>query len=151
MKLELRNDIFFAEVERLIGEGQRVTIPIKGHSMRPAMRNGRNKIVLAPCNKEHIKCGDVVLFRHRDHHIMHRITNIEGDNITFAGDGNYRIIEKAERKDIIAKAEAIIRPSGRTISLESRRWSIYSGIWLALPAIVRRYILAIAYRLGIWI
>ena len=151
MKLELRNDIFFAEVERMIGEGQRVTISVKGFSMRPMMRSEKDKVTLIAHNDEDIKRGTVMLFRHNGHHIMHRIVKIEGQNITFAGDGNYNKTEQATRNDIVATVTAIIRPSGRTISLDSRRWKIYSTLWLALPKIVRRFILGLTNKLKLWI
>ncbi|MBR4994530.1 MAG: peptidase S41 [Alistipes sp.] len=151
MKLELPNSIFFAEVERLLGQGQCVTIPVKGHSMRPMMHNERDKVTLTPCNEEQIEVGAVVLFRHHNGHIMHRICAIDGEKVTFAGDGNYRTKEQAERKDIVAKVVSITRLSGQVIKLDSARWRIYSALWLSTPAIVRRYILAITFRLKIWI
>ena len=151
MRIELSNEIFFAEVERMIGQGQRVTIPVKGFSMRPMMRSDKDKVMLTAHTDADIKIGAVMLFRHKDHHIMHRIAGIEGNKITFAGDGNYRIYERASREDIVAVVTSIIRPSGRIISLDSRRWRLYSSIWLTLPRIVRRYILGIANKLKLWI
>ena len=151
MKLELRNDIFFAEVERMISEGQNVTIPVKGFSMRPMMRSEKDKVILTAHSDNDIKQRAVMLFRHNGHHIMHRIITIDGNDITFAGDGNYRIREQATKDDIVAQVTAIIRPSGRTISLDSRRWKIYSTLWLALPKIVRRFILGLTNKLKLWI
>ena len=151
MKLELRNDIFFAEVERMINEGQRVTISVKGFSMRPMMRSEKDKVTLIAHNDEDIKRGAVMLFKHNEHHIMHRIIDIDGNKITFAGDGNYLLTEQATQEDIIAVATSIIRPSGRIIRLDSRRWRVYSAIWLALPKIVRRFILGLTNKLKLWI
>lgn len=151
MKLELRNDIFFAEVERMISEGQSVTIPVKGFSMRPMMRSEKDKVILTAHSDNDIKQRAVMLFRHNGHHIMHRIITIDGNDITFAGDGNYRKTEQATKDDIVAQVTAIIRPSGRTISLDSRRWKIYSTLWLALPKIVRRFILGLTNKLKLWI
>ena len=151
MKLELRNDIFFAEVERRINDGQSVTIPVKGFSMRPMMRSEKDKVILTAHSDNNIKQGAVMLFRHNGHHIMHRIVKIEGQNITFAGDGNYRKTEQATKDDIVAQVTAIIRPSGRVISLDNRRWKIYSTLWLALPKIVRRFILGLTNKLRLWI
>ena len=151
MKLKLSNEIFFAEVERMIGEGQRVTIPVKGFSMRPMMRSEKDKVMLTAHTDADIKVGAVMLFRHKGHHIMHRIADIDGNKITFAGDGNYCIYEQASREDIVAVVTSIIRPSGLIISLDSRRWRVYSAIWLVLPRIVKRYILGVANKLKLWI
>lgn len=151
MKLELRNDIFFAEVELMISEGQSVTIPVKGFSMRPMMRSEKERVILTAHSDNNIKQGAVMLFRHNGQHIMHRIVKIEGRNITFAGDGNYNKTEQATKEDIVAKVTTIIRPSGRAISLDSLRWKIYSTLWLALPKIVRRFILGLTNKLKLWI
>jgi signal peptidase I len=134
----------------MIGEGQSVTIPVKGFSMRPMMRSEKDKVTLIAHNDEDIKRGAVMLFKHNEHHIMHRIIDIDGNKITFAGDGNYLLTEQATREDIIAVATSIIRPSGRIIRLDSRRWRVYSTIWLALPKIIRRYILGVANKLKLW-
>jgi hypothetical protein len=151
MKLELRNDIFFAEVERMISEGQSVTISVKGFSMRPMMRSDKDKVILTAHSDNDIKQSAVMLFRHKGYHIMHRIIDIKENNITFAGDGNYRKTEQATKDDIVAQVTAIIRPSGRVISLDSWRWRIYSTLWLALPKIVRRFILGLTNKLRLWI
>ena len=151
MKLELRNDIFFAEVERRINDGQSVTIPVKGFSMRPMMRSEKDKVILTAHSDNDIKQKAVMLFRHNGHHIMHRIIAIDGNDITFAGDGNYRIREQATKDDIVALVTTIIRPSGRTISLDSRKCRLYSIMWLGLPKIVRRFILGLTNKLKLWI
>ena len=65
MKFELSNKIFFAEVERLISEGENVTITLKGHSMRPWLRSERHKVVLRPYTIGEVKIGDIVLFRYK--------------------------------------------------------------------------------------
>ena len=151
MKLELRNDIFFAEVERMISEGQSVTIPVKGQSMRPMMRSDKDKVILTAHSDNDIKQRAVMLFRHKGYHIMRRIITTDGNDITFAGDGNYRKTEQATKDDIVAQVTAIIRPSGHVILLDSRRWRIYSTLWLALPKIARRFILGLTNKLKLWI
>ena len=87
----ISNDIFFAQIEELLSEGQSVIIRVKGHSMRPFMRSDRTSVRIAPLTdseRKLVSVGDIVLFRYRDHHIMHRIRRIEEDRITLAGDGN---------------------------------------------------------------
>ena len=46
LAMQISNDIFFAEVERLLGEGGEVVITIRGNSMQPMLRDGRDKVVL---------------------------------------------------------------------------------------------------------
>ena len=145
--MRLKNDIFFAEVEELLAEGRQVVILARGNSMRPLLRDGRDKIVLRRANDEDIRKGAVMLFRHRGSHVMHRVTRIEGDVVIFEGDGNYKMQEVVTRKDIVAVMEAVVRPSGRRIECSSRRWRVLSFMWLSQMRIERRVILGIMRRL----
>ena len=148
----ISNDIFFAQVEELLAEGQSVIIRVKGYSMRPFMRSDRTQIRIAPLTdreRDSLRVGDVVLFRYHGRHIMHRIRHIEGDKITLAGDGNYRIWEQCHRKDVVGIISDIIKLSGRTLSCSSLRWRCISWIWVSLPQLARRAILGILWRVGI--
>ena len=136
--MRLNNNIFFAEVEELLAEGKQVTILVRGNSMRPLLRDGRDKVVLRKANDEDIKKGAVMLFCYRGSHVMHRVTKIEGDVV---------ILEVATRKDIVAIVEAIVRPSGRRIECSSRRWRFLSFMWLSQARLERRVILGIMRRL----
>lgn len=147
MKLKVSNKIFFSQVEQLITQGETVTIAIKGNSMRPWLRDGREKVILKAHTAENIKIGEIALFRYKGRHILHRIININGNNITFAGDGNIGIYEYGTMQDIIAVVKCIITPKGRIIECDSRIWRVKSRLWLATPLIVRRVILGIARRL----
>ncbi|MBR7114861.1 MAG: peptidase S41, partial [Alistipes sp.] len=80
-------------------------------------------------------------------HVLHRIEKIEGDRITFAGDGNYKIKEVATRQDIVAVMVAVKRASGRRVECSGKSWRWQSRAWLMLPAFVRRVILGIRRRL----
>lgn len=143
------NSTFFAEVERLVAEGSTVRVRVKGNSMRPLMRSDRTQVLLAPVAEGELRCGDIVLFRYRGSHVMHRIRRIEGDSLTMEGDGNYRAAEHAVRADVVARVEAVVTHGGRRIECSSREWRLKSALWLSLPRLVRRYALALAWRLGI--
>ena len=146
MKLEISNQIFFTEVERLIAESECVTITIKGNSMRPWLKDGRHKVVLMPPARE-LQVGDVALFRYKQSHVLHRAIEISGKRVIFAGDGNINLREEATKDDIVAIVKSVISPRGRVICCTSREWRVKSKIWLCLPQIVRRVILAIGRRL----
>ena len=145
--MRLSNDIFFAEVEELLAEGKQVTILVRGNSMRPLLRDGRDKVVLRKANAEDIRKGAVMLFRYRGSHVMHRVRKIEGDVVIFEGDGNYQQQEVVTRKDIVAVVEAVVRPSGKRIECSSCRWRFLSFMWLSQMRIERRVILGIMRRL----
>lgn len=145
----LPNDIFFAEVERLISEGGSVVLTVNGYSMRPFIRSGRTRVVLSPCDTDSLRKGDVVLFRYRGGHVLHRIVKREGDRFILAGDGNYKIREQCTAADIVAAVVTIIGHNGREVPHDSLRWRWGSALWTSLHPFVRRCILALLWRMGI--
>ena len=148
----ISNDIFFAQVEALLNEGQSVVIRVKGYSMRPFMRSDRTQVRIAPISdseRENLRVGDIVLFRYRGRHILHRISRIEGNKITLAGDGNYRLWEHCSHEDIVGIVTDVISYRGRSTSCSSRRWRLASALWLSLPQLLRRIILGVLVRIGI--
>ena len=147
MRLELSNELFFAEVEQLISQAENVTITIKGNSMRPWLQNSKHKVIVKPLADSILQCGDIALFRYKGKHILHRVVKIENDKITFSGDGNIGIKEQASKDDVIALVESIVTPSGRVIECNSNEWKTKSKLWLALPQFARRIILGILRRL----
>lgn len=147
MKLSINNDIFFAEVERLLAAGQSVTLTVRGCSMMPWLRDGKHSVVVCRHSDADIKVGEILFFTHRGRWVMHRLRRIKGEKLLFAGDGNYRLWECVERKDVRGVVRSVVTPSGRMISCRSFTWRFRSKVWLLLPALVRRYILAIIRRL----
>ena len=53
--MRLDNRIFFDEVARQLATGREVEIRMKGHSMRPLLRDGRDVAVLAPCRGAEVR------------------------------------------------------------------------------------------------
>lgn len=148
LAMQISNDIFFAEVERLLGEGGEVTITIRGNSMQPVLRDGRDKVVLRRCEGDEVQRGDVMLFRYRGGYVLHRVVGVDGERITFAGDGNYKLYEQALRTDIVARMVAYCK-DGRRVECTDREWLRYSRLWMALPMLLRRVILGVKRRLNL--
>ena len=146
--MKIKSDIFFAEVERLLAQSDEVTITIRGNSMRPMLRDGRDGVVLRRYECEPIRVGDVMLFRYRAGHILHRVVRVEGERITFAGDGNYNLYEVAQRGDIVARMVAYVKDGSR-YECEGKEWRRFSRVWMALPMIARRVVIGVMRRLKI--
>lgn len=147
--IQLSNQLFFAQVEEILREGQEVQLRVKGNSMRPLLRNDRDIVVLAPYHQgEELHCGEIILFRYRGRHVLHRIVHIDATQLTLAGDGNYRIREYCQPEDVVGITRRIIRPNGREIVCDSPQWRRMSHAWLMWPPLIRRIVLAILYRLG---
>lgn len=147
MQRSISNRDFFDYVERTIEEGHSVTIPVKGVSMHPFIRNGKDKAVLSPFCESEIRVGAVVLFRYRGAHVMHRIISRDGEQLTMQGDGNnIRNVEKAALSDVVALVRYIIKPSGRTVDLLSAAQMRKFRLWRRLNPL-RRYIMALDRRM----
>ncbi len=141
------NDWFFARVEAEINEGRNVRFRVKGTSMTPLLRNGRDEVLLCPCRTEDLKPMDVVLFRYRGMHVLHRIVRREGNLLTLQGDGVYTSYETCRTEDVVGVVRSIIRPSGKMIETSSLRWRIISRLWRSLGKF-RSIFLRIYHRLS---
>lgn len=138
--------VMMQEISRLISEGKTISISAKGYSMNPFIVHMKDQITLGSWTDDQIKKGAVVLVKDvRGCYIIHRIIKREGNVLTLMGDGNIGIIETAHVEDIIALMHAVIK-KGRTYSVNSLSWRLYSWFWKLLTP-VRRYPLAVWRRL----
>ena len=137
--------VIMEEISRLISEGKTVSITAKGYSMNPFIMHLRDQITLGPWKDEQITKGAVVLAKDiKDRFIVHRIIRRDGDAIILMGDGNIGITETAMAQDVIGLMYSVTK-KGRTYSVKSLRWRLYSWFWKILTP-VRRYPLALWRR-----
>lgn len=106
-KMVISNDPFFAEVVRMLNEGKRVRIPVKGYSMLPFIRGEKDEVWLEAPGE--VKVDDIVLFHYHGRYIMHRVIGREGDRYIIQGDGVPKNREYPLREEICGKAVSIIR------------------------------------------
>ena len=140
-ELLIGNDLFFAEVERMLSQGQAVTLCGKGRSMLPFIVDGRDSVVLRQAGGD-LAVGDIVLARVPGKgYVLHRIYEVHGEWLTLMGDGNLCVTEKCRREDVRGKAASIVR-NGRTVDCASRAERFKAACWRRLLP-VRRYLLYI--------
>lgn len=132
------NDEFFADVERIVGEGGSVRMRLKGNSMRPFLRDGIDEVELAPVDRVALRKGMVVLFRYQGRHVLHRVRRIDSDRLVIKGDGNYRIEETVTRGDVVCNVSRIYR-NGREIVYGSPRWRILTARSLTVKTLRNIY------------
>lgn len=126
------NDVFFSYVESEIAEGRSVRFRMKGISMHPFLRNGRDDVVLYPCRPDELKPMDVVLFRYQGKHLLHRILRKEGERLLIQGDGSFVAKEECLLDDVVGIVRESYRPSGKRVSVDSRCWKLLSRLWRML-------------------
>lgn len=126
---QIPNQVFFAWVEDEILSGRPVRLRMKGNSMFPLLRSQKDEVLLYPCPSEDLRPKDVVLFRYRGNHLLHRVILRDGNRLLLQGDGSYVAKEECLVDDVVAKVTGIIRPSGRVIPVDNWRWKVPSYLW----------------------
>ena len=144
--MQIPNDLFFAWVESEIADGRSVQFRLKGVSMFPLIRNGKDEVQLRPCSAEELRPMDVVLFKYKGRHLLHRIIRREGNRLLIQGDGSYVAQEQCTTDAVIGKVQAIVRPSGKTIPVDSWQWRLPSMVWRNL-GVLRSPLLRILHRI----
>ncbi len=136
-------------IESLVPVGEQFKIVVTGYSMLPLLGYGHDTIVVRRTDDTEPLMGRIAMFRAKDRHIIvHRVVAIDGDNITFQGDGNPYQREYCKRSDVVGVVEEVIREDGRTVSCTTPRWHRRERMWLWQPTIIRRYALAILRRMA---
>lgn len=146
----MRNDVFLPLAVSYLDTKESVKIPLKGFSMRPFLESDRDIAVLvkphAPVLYEPVLVeADIenpLTHQTEKRWILHRIIEINGDNITLLGDGNLSP-EHCKTADIRASIKGFYRKGRSEMDLISgRKWKVYSFFWVRLRPI-RRYLLFI--------
>ncbi|MBR2423761.1 MAG: S24/S26 family peptidase [Tidjanibacter sp.] len=133
---QIANDLFFASAEEFLREGRSVELRVKGFSMRPFLRNGRDVVVLSPVEGVALRKGMVVLFRYRGRHVLHRVRRVDNERLLIEGDGNYRTIEHATTEDVVAWVSEVRLDGGpRGFAYGSCRWRCRSAVSLTIKAL----------------
>lgn len=132
--------------ETAIAEGRSLTFPVRGDSMRPLLRPGRDSVTLsAPA--EPCRVGDLVLTRAGGRILLHTIIAVDpaGATVTLMGAGNLRQTETCHPSAIVGRVTEVTR-RGRAISTSSKRWRLCDALWRRLLPL-RRLLLFIDRQL----
>lgn len=154
MDISIDNDEFFSYVLELLKEGKEVTIPVKGTSMLPLIRGGRDTVVLEGVEsmtpegveRRYVKPTEIVLFRAGGRYILHRILAIEDGVAQIQGDGILKNKEYCPSDNIYGRVIILLRGGNKTVDPYSDRMMRLFRLWMWLKP-VRRYILAVYRRL----
>src|SRR5690606_4529737 len=86
-KIIVPNKFLFEQVLEYLKQGKQVTIPVKGRSMRPFLKEG-DRVSLKPFDRKDLTKGIIVLAKVDDQMILHRVVRYNKETIWLAGDGN---------------------------------------------------------------
>ena len=143
---KVSNEVFFAWVEEEIAQDKPVRFRLKGNSMFPLLRNMKDSVILEKCPVDDLKPMDVVLFRYRGAHVLHRILKRKGDDLLIQGDGSILAMEQGTVKDVVGRVTGVCRSSGKVLSVNNWKWTLPSRLWRC-SNILRKILLRVAYRL----
>lgn len=137
--ITVANDIFFDELLKYLAEGKEVSFRLKGHSMRPFLRQG-DDVTLTKAFDRLLKRGQIVLcILDTGEYVLHRIVRISGEYIILAGDGNLVQKEKVRRTEVLAIVVEV-RRAARYIQINSGI-SILMARWWYLARPLRRVVI----------
>ncbi len=142
-KIVIGNDVFFAQVRQELERGRQVTIPVKGYSMLPFIRGGKDLVVLE--KEDGIPFADeIVLFyvgkEGEGRYVLHRVQSVEGDRVEIMGDGVPAAREHVTRDRILAKVVTVLRSGRHAVDPYTPRELRKVHCWKRLLPL-RRYIL----------
>ncbi|MBQ9185882.1 MAG: S24/S26 family peptidase [Bacteroidales bacterium] len=143
-KIVFKNEEMFPEVSKMLEDGHKVTIPVKGYSMLPTIVGERDLVVLEA--SDHYSKNDIVLFCLGGKWILHRVIKVDaaGERFAIRGDGIARSQEHCRKSDIKGRVVTILKKGNKPVNPYSG-WQLFRlGLWNMLRPI-RRYILYI-YR-----
>lgn len=120
--------------EQELERSGRITITIKGVSMRPLFHADTDAIIVKKCSVDELKNLDIVLFRRQgvngEQYVLHRIVGRQqGGDYIIAGD-NCTGADIVRPQDILGVAVSA-QHGNRPISLKGMRYAIYERLWCA--------------------
>ena len=143
-KVTMPNSILLGDVKQLITEGRKVTLKVKGNSMRPFIEGERDSVILT--GSDNYQQGDIVIAEISEgNFVLHRIIQINEKEAILMGDGNLAKTERCDIHHVVAKVETIIR-KGKQVNPNAYGQRTLAKLWRFLSPI-RRYLLAIYRRL----
>lgn len=132
-------------IEELLSSGQTYVGPTFGTSMQPVIFEGKTSIVVEP-KTERLKKFDVVLFRHGDKYILHRIIKVYPEGYFTRGDNCIQgewVLEKdalGVLKEFYVEDKHVLCTDKKYNRYAKRRVRTYPvrRTWLKLKQLARR-------------
>lgn len=141
----INNEILFASVIEMLSDGKKVTIPVKGYSMLPFIIGERDLVELEKIDGT-VAPDDIVLFSIGGRYILHRVREVNGENVLIQGDGVLVNQERCKIENIHGRVIKILKKGKREVDPYSPWMLKKVHFWNSL-GMLRRYPLAILRRL----
>ena len=107
---------------------QKVTLKLNGYSMYPFIKPG-DVGTISKCSISSLKAGEVIVFKHHNHCIAHRLLKkqiLNGNQLLIAKGDTSKKKDKPISEDMFIGRLAALSRNGRNIDLESKKRNITS-------------------------
>ncbi|MBQ9785325.1 MAG: hypothetical protein IJW29_07475 [Clostridia bacterium] len=124
----MRADEQFSNIEAELRERGVYVSTTAGVSMKPMLRNRRDRIVLLPIGDKTLKKWDLPIYRRPDgRYILHRIIDVKDDHYVIRGDNTY-VKEYVPKEWILGYVSEFYRGK-RHVSTDDRGYRRYAAFW----------------------
>ena len=135
-------------ISEILKTAERVRFTVKGNSMYPLLRGGRDEVEVVKCDS--VGKYDIVLYERNDgSYVLHRVLKKEGNALSIAGDFEQELEYPVYENQVIAKVSKIVRAGGKIIRCTGMIYKLYCIVW-AVALKNRRKILRILKKLRKW-
>lgn len=110
----------------------------KGKSMRPYLKEKRDKVIVIPCDKG-VKKYDIVLYKMNGIYVLHRVVGTDKNRYIICGDNN-SAHEYINKEKIIGVVSEIHR-NNRVIYPDDKLSVLWIHLWYKLG--LKRYVLRV--------
>ena len=118
-----------------LASGQTVRFSPRGISMRPLLRQGRDKVILSAVTGR-LKKYDLPLYQRDDgKYVLHRVVDV-GEFYTCIGDNQHKLEYGVRDDQLIAVTTGFVR-NGREFSASNILYRIYCPVWHRLRPLKR--------------
>ena len=113
-------------LEDILAQDGILVYGIKGKSMKPMLRPGRDAVIIKPPECV-IKKNDVVLYKHDNAYVLHRVIDVKNPYYLIRGDNTYsmELVPASDVKGILVA----FRHGGRDHTVSEKGYRFYVRFW----------------------
>lgn len=121
--------LYLDQIVDVINQGHETSIPIKGNSMEPFLKENRDYVFLSSVSSDSsFEPGNIYLFtRSGGGYVLHRLHHCDQNRLYMLGD-NQRTMEPVLPAQIRAKVISVKR-NGKMLGPDDFLWRFFAGSW----------------------
>ncbi len=130
-----------------LNSGKNVEITARGNSMRPMLKNLKDRLTISPVNTGELSVGDVIFYRRESGvFVVHRIVDkCENGNLILMGD--FQVAkEEITPSAVLGKVTAFVR-NNKAYATSHKGYQAYVKFWVK-TRFWRKVYMSLSYRLG---